>query len=616
MIVLDDVPYPAMLNGLWPPDVPYGRTVVTTRNRDAAFTGNSHHHIGIDLFTDTEATRYLAAKLAAHHRYDDPHQVQGLAGDLGRLPLALAQAVPYMVNKHLDCAAYRRRLADHRRTLPSLLADSTGLPDDQRHTVAAAWSLSIELADQLPPSGLATSMLQLTAMLDPNGIPTTVLSSPPALAHLASHRPRPVTPAAPHGLEDDASVSVEDATDALANLRQLSLIDYTPDASRPAVRVHQLIQRGTRDALTGQERDQLARTAADALIAAWPAADRDTVLAEELRANAVALTHHAEAALYRLDIHPVLFRTGTSLGRTGQVSAAITHYRHMADAASQHLGPDHPAALTARANLVRWQGKAGDVTGAATATEELLTDSERALGPEHPHTLATRANLVRWQGEAGDVAGAAAATEELLADSERVLGPNHPDVLTARHNMAALRGEAGDAVGAAAAFEMLLADRLEVLGPDHPDTLTTRHNHAFWQGKARNADEAVAGIAELLPDSERLLGPYHPHTLTARANLAYWCGKAGDISRAASAFEELLPDCVRVLGPDHPHTLTVQANLAYWRRKTGSTLRVSPRIPELEHPYPWEDRVVLGQLVRLGEPLNGRGVQNRSVERV
>ncbi|WP_217501897.1 NB-ARC domain-containing protein, partial [Streptomyces lunaelactis] len=191
LIVLDDVSDPAHLNGtdgrgdLWPPARPNGRTVVTTRRRDAALPG---HLIDVGLFTKGEAVGYLRAKLAAQGRHDDPGQVEELARDLGHLPLALAQAVTYLLDLHLDCATYRVRLADRARTLPDLVPEDSGLPDAHRATVAATWSLSIEHADRLRPTGLARPMLHLVALLDPNGIPATVLTSPPALAYLTEHR--------------------------------------------------------------------------------------------------------------------------------------------------------------------------------------------------------------------------------------------------------------------------------------------------------------------------------------------------------------------------------------------------------------------------------------------
>ncbi|MGI5041610.1 tetratricopeptide repeat protein, partial [Streptomyces sp. JAC128] len=84
---------------------------------------------------------------------DDPEQIAGLAADLGYLPLALAQAVAYLIDLDLDCSEYRERLADRTRVLPGLLPETGSLPDDQTVTVAATWRLSLEYADRLSPEG-------------------------------------------------------------------------------------------------------------------------------------------------------------------------------------------------------------------------------------------------------------------------------------------------------------------------------------------------------------------------------------------------------------------------------------------------------------------------------
>ena len=369
-----------------------GRILVTTRRRDAALTGPGRRLVPVGLFTPEEAVSYLAASLAAHDRHEP--ELADLAAELGHLPLALSQAVAYLIDAGLDCATYREMLADRARTLADALPDPEALPDDQHLTLDAAWSLSVDRADALRPAGLARPMLHLAALLDPNGIPATVLTSTPALAYLSAHR------AAPHDGQEAADVTVEDATGALRALHRLSLLDHTPDHPHQTVRVHQLVQRATRDTLHPNHRDALARVVADALIVAWPAIDRDTDLAQALRANTTALTHHAEDALWQPDGHPVLFRAGTSLGETGQVTAAIDHFQHLTDTALTRLGPDHPATLIARGNLAHWRGEAGDAVGAATAYEELLEHMTRVLGPDHPHTLTTRSNLVRWREEA------------------------------------------------------------------------------------------------------------------------------------------------------------------------------------------------------------------------
>ncbi|MEV7616552.1 tetratricopeptide repeat protein, partial [Streptomyces sp. NPDC089799] len=521
LVVLDDIADPADMRGWWPPSSRHGRVLVTTRRRDAALTGVGRRLVTVGLFTPQEATAYVTAALAAHDRHESTDQTTSLAADLGYLPLALAQAAAYIIDSGLTCASYRELLADRVRKLADLLPEPCLLPDDQTATVAATWSLSIERANRIRPAGLARPMLQLAALLDPNGIPAAVLTSQPALAHLTEHR----TPGSTGGTHQSAQISAEDAVLALRALHRLSLINLTPDTPQQAVRVHQLIQRATRDTLTPDQHDQLALTAADALIAAWPDIERDTALGQALRANTDALNRYAHQALWHPQGHEVLFRTGGSLGQSGQVVAAAHHFQHLVEASGQRLGPDHPNTLDARVNLAHWWGIAGDVAGAAAAYEQLLHDARRVLGPDAPRTLVIRGYLAVWRGQAGDVVGAAGATTELLAEEERILGPDHPDTLTTRFTLAEWRGQAGNAAGAAAAFEQLLADQERVLGPGHPRTFTTRSRLAHWRGELGDGAGAAAASEQLLADQERVLGPGHPRTFTTRSRLAHWRGE-------------------------------------------------------------------------------------------
>jgi pimeloyl-ACP methyl ester carboxylesterase len=102
LVVLDDVSDPADLEGLWPPASPYGRTLITTRRRDAAFTHDGRTRIDVGLFTEAEAVSYLAAVLAGHDRTEPVGQLAALAQDLGRLPLALSQAAAFMADADMN----------------------------------------------------------------------------------------------------------------------------------------------------------------------------------------------------------------------------------------------------------------------------------------------------------------------------------------------------------------------------------------------------------------------------------------------------------------------------------------------------------------------------------
>ncbi len=616
LVVLDDLADPADLAGLWP-DGPAGRVLVTTRRRDAAVPGQAAV-IDVGVFTDAEAGAYLSAKLSGVAGLPAGVLVEaaGLANDVGWLPLALAHATAVIINDGITCAAYRRLLADRTRPLAELFPATPGQAGDEyAHTVAGTWSLARQRAQALDPAGLAGPMLDLISVMDPNGIPEAVLISDPARAYLharaaASTPPPDESGPAGGAVEVTVEVTVEAARRAVRNLRRLSLVSHDPDDEIRGVRIHALAQRAGIEAIDQAALAMAVRAAAEALLATWPDVDTTTELGQALRANAAVLAGRHPDALWDPDADAVLFRHGRSLGESGLVSDAATHFAVLARTSVRRLGADQPRTLAARHNLAYWRGEAGDAAGAVAALEELLADMVRVLGPERPATLttrhhlarlrgqagdaagavaaleqlladrlrvlgsdrpptlATRSNLAYWRGQAGDAAGAVAAFEELLVDMVRVLGPDHPSTLTTRSNLASWRGEAGDAAGAAAAFGQLLADRLRVLGSDHPATLTTRHNLASWRGQAGDAAGAAAAFEEVLADRLRVLGPDHPDTLTARHSLASWRGRAGDAAGAADAFEEVLADRLRVLGPDHPDTLATRRSLEYWRAKT------------------------------------------------
>ncbi|WP_159104101.1 hypothetical protein [Streptomyces sp. CdTB01] len=101
----------------WPPASPHGRTLVTTRRRDAALTGDGRRLVEVGLFSRAEAVAYLGGVLASHGRAEPSSQLAALADDLGCLPLALSQAANYLADAHLTCVDYRGLLADRATSL-------------------------------------------------------------------------------------------------------------------------------------------------------------------------------------------------------------------------------------------------------------------------------------------------------------------------------------------------------------------------------------------------------------------------------------------------------------------------------------------------------------------
>lgn len=564
MVVLDDLADPDDLRGLWPPASPHGRTLVTTRRRDAALAGADRELVDVGLYTPDEALRYLHERLAAPHRTEPDTELAVLAADLGYLPLALAQATAYIIDSLVSCADYRALLADRTTTLSDTAPDH--LPDQQTRTLAATWSLSVDRADTLRPPGLARPMLHLAAFLDANGIPDTVLTSAPARAYQSRNRTGQATPHPAREGQAPTPVPVpvpeRDAHLALTALHRLSLIDYTPATPASAVRVHQLVQRATREAL-GDEEDP-AVPAADALLSAWPDQENDTALAQVLRANTAAVIRHGGLALLTADVHPLLIRVGRSLSEAGNVDAAVRHYTRLLKLAGQYLGHERPSVLAVRRHLATERGQRGEVAVAVAELSSLLDEDLRLLGQDSEETLATRHELIWWQWTAGDRDGAERDLTALLDDRLRIQGADHPDTLETRHNLYAAWNEAGRIPEALEAYTELLSDRLRVQGPDHADTISARHQVVALHGLAGDLDGAIQAMTEIVKDGTRVQGPHHPLTLASRQVLARMYGDADKTAAAIDALERLHRDRCTVLGPDHPDTMNTRRLLAHW----------------------------------------------------
>ena len=556
LIVIDDLSRPSDIAGLWPPSTATGTTIVTTRRHDSALCSQPHLKLTLDAFTSAQALAFLdGALLGEPGRLAEAVE---LAGDLGTLPIALAQAAAYMNDRNIGCAQYRRRLAERR--LAEVVPEPEALPDQHQNTVATTWSLSLEAANQLAPAGLAAPAMTLVSLMDGSAIPLSVAASPSFCRYLAG-------PVGSSSTDSGRTVSADDARDAIHCLRRLSLVEIENGTEIGTIRVHRLVQRATRERHAVVEVREAAQAAANAIEEAW-GEDTGWVTDQQLRASCEALFEHAPDALWDNDIHPVQLHYGFSLGEAGHYEAARRLFTTLAEQAQDRLGPGHSATLACRGNEAHWQDRAGDHQGAVTANRALLEDMNSLEGNQI-QSLSTRNNLIVALANCGQPDQAVSEGELLLQDEMAVLGLDDRLTLTTRANLASFMAQNGNHQGAMEALEALLADRVRLFGPEHPDTLLTLSNLANQRAEAGMLEEAIEEMEQLVSVQERVLGPSHPSTLTTRNNLAAQRGYSGKPAEAAIAFQKLVADLRRVLGDDHPYTQQSRANLAYWRGELG-----------------------------------------------
>lgn len=561
VIILDDVSDPADLRGLWPPDQAVGTTVVTSRRRDSSLVAG-RILVDVDVFTVDQARHYLTERLTP----DLADDIDGIAADLGYLPLALSHAAAHLIDLELPASMYRQQFANRKRELAKLFPPTSALFDAATSaTIATTWSMSIEQADCQTPMGLARPLLTLASLLDPNGIPLAFFKTAATRDYFTVVTTTNEAPSDDKDVPDPA-----DIRSGLANLRRFNLISIADSV----VRVHALVQRAVRETLTRDQLIQAVRCAADALLEIWPTVEHaaDSALVVLLRSNTRLLGEllEAENLWSRADnACNVLLRSLESISNAGLAQAAFDAATRLHELTHCRLGPDHRSTLKARHHIADCRGELGDPAGAVLAYQALLIDDLRFLGPDDPDTLHTRSNLAYRRAEAGDPFGAAEAFAELLDDYTRVFGPDYIDSLMTRLFLADCRGEAGDVHGAVHALRQLLQDQINILGPKHHHTMMTRNRLAFWLGTSGDTAGAVAMLEQLVVDRLATLGANHVATLGARTNLAQWHGRAGNPATAVSMLEAVVSDRIQLLGAHHLSTLTTQRALIRWRGEAG-----------------------------------------------
>ena len=613
-LILDDLVSPADLENLWPAG-PAGQVVITTRLPETVFGGGPSPVPGaaagpriapVGGFSHREVLAYLGARLTDYP--DQRADALDLGEDLGGLPLGLAQAAAVMTVDRLSCREYRGRFGERREHMSAMRIDGVS------PAVLATWSLAAECAHQLPPAGVAWPALALAAMLDPDGIPGAVLTSPAGCGYVAG---RPSAGEA----ADQRMVHA-----AMTNLARVGLVSVDPASPVRTVRMHASVQAAVRAYLPPADFEQAVLAAAEALMQTWPEAGRtqdpleQAELEQVLRdctgalwaadsavprpaeggqharpvplsaagAQAHQLAQPHQSRLWQPEAHPVLFRKGMSLEASGLARSAITYWQTMLITSTRLLGNAHANAVAARDRLGAAYESAGRSGDAIAVFTNALADREHNSGPEHPDTIAARGRLAHAYSSAGRPAEAIALYEQMADGAHRQLGPGHPVTLAARASLAAAYQSAARDKEALTAYQMLMTDSERLLGARHPNTLATRESLAAAFLAAGQPKDAIEHYKRLVADTEAAGGYDHPDAIAARTSLASACGRSGKLKDAIALHQQVLADRERTAGADHPDTIAARASLAFAYRSAG---QLREAIPAYERALADRERV-------------------------
>ena len=436
LLVFDNVTDPELVQ----PFLPVGgaaRVVITSNNQSVAHLGTG---VAVDVFAEAEALAFLADRTGQ----DDEPGARALAEELGRLPLALAQAAAVIASQHLSHSTYLDRL----RRLPVGELLPPVAAGQYPRGMAAAVLLAVEAVGAGDDRGTCDAVMSLLAVLSPTGVPRS-------LVHAAGQAGLPGRDGPVPGLAAEAIDRV------LARLAGASLLTFSLDGS--AVTVHRLVMRVIRENLAARDSlllvceatAQLLDDQARSLVRRWHddrAAVRDLV--EQI--TAVYETSATCPASDSLDRRMIRLRWWAVwfLNELGDsTTQAISIGERLAADQERILGPDHPGTLASRSNLANAYWAAGRTDEAITLHQHTLTTREHTLGPDHPDTLQSRNNLANAYQDAGRTDEAITLHQHTLTTMERTLGPDHPDTLTSRNNLANAYRVAGRTDEADALFD-------------------------------------------------------------------------------------------------------------------------------------------------------------------
>ena len=319
----------------WLPAKGPGDVVVTTQDGHWP----SEQAVDVPVLDVQAAARFLLDRTTSA----DLASAQAIAGELGLLPLALAQAAAYIETTGRSLAEYLRLLrADHGAVL------ARGAPTSHATPVVATWSLALAELEQAGPGSL--TLLRIAAFMAPEDIPFRLLlpedlALPQGLELLEQ------------GLEAGVPAQVRSLCadplaldDAVAGLRRHSLIG--PPGT--VFSVHRLVQAVTRDQLTPTQREAW-RAAAPVLVEAAVPPD---VTVRAAWPTCRLLLPHASLVAERLGAP--MWRLVYALQESGDYPTALTWGHTLAQAHEESLGPEHPDTLSERTNVARWERAADE----------------------------------------------------------------------------------------------------------------------------------------------------------------------------------------------------------------------------------------------------------------
>ncbi|MFE7836425.1 FxSxx-COOH system tetratricopeptide repeat protein [Streptomyces sp. NPDC057474] len=535
LLVLDNATDPDEVAG-WLPTAGRAQVVVTATSRD--FTNLAGARVDVTVFTEEEALDFL--RLRTGVASDDG--AREVAAELGRLPLALAQAAHVIRVRGTGYRGYLERL----RAYPLRTALEKVPGERYPHRVAEAMLIAAEQVEQRGPDGAVRVLLEVLSVLSPAGVPRRLL----------------------HGVVRQAGIDDVDAVEAaLGALTQASL---ATDSGADAVNLHRLVQRVIRERAGERIRD-VVRAAVRHLdevlippVEAWERREFGGQLVDQI--DALWSVVREDLPSYEEEDQEGLVRLRgwaayDHLRHVGAMSRAVAWGAETRRDCEAALGEEAAASLSAlelEGDMCSWAGRTEQ---AIEARARRLEITERCLSPEDERTLTARGDLARSYGTAGRYELSVPMYEALERDMRRLHGADHEGARSALSDLAKAYAAAGRLGEAARIVDRMRPDWSQGPGPSAA-SLYSLQSLAETYGSVGRDEEGVALLRRYLVACEDEHGPEHVETVWARNNLALQCLDAALYDEARTAAERALEDAERAFGPESEEMVTIRDTLA------------------------------------------------------
>jgi Tfp pilus assembly protein PilF len=534
LVVFDNAQTPADLTAMLPGGG--GHVLITSRNRR---WGRIAAQLDLEVFTRAESVAFVNARSGR----DEPDAAAELAGELGDLPLALAQAAAYIDTRSVTVGDYLALYRDP--VLARRLRDEGLESEEYPASVARTWLLSMgQLFGERPA---AVELLRLCAFFDPDDINLDLLAAGAALI---------------------GQVLAAALSDPLARAETAGALARASLVTVPAqgrLRIHRLVQAVTRDQLDDDQAAACAQRALGLLSAVFPVKPQEysswpicASLAPHIESVVMLAESYPDLAAHRADLLGAL---GTYLAASAQFSAARAALERAVAMKETAYGLDHPRVARTVANLGNVQRLLGELSAARRSLERALAIDEATHGPDHPEVAKTLGNLGILQSELGELRTARETFERALAIEEAAHGPDHPEVAITLGNLGILQSELGELRTARETLQRALAMKEAAYGPDDPDVARTLSNLANTQRQLGELPAACRTLERALAIEEIAYGPDHPEVAITLRNLGALQAELGELHAARTTFERAVGIFQAAYGPNHPEVVETLGKL-------------------------------------------------------